>query len=114
FDMTTGDCIAFYNNTFHGSFPNLSESNRLVCIVNIVPDDLPTVYYQLNKEEQLTEEYEVTSRLFLENLKVLELGGIPASFKLLSTGPLPAVENESINSADIISRYDEYKKRIPA
>lgn len=74
-----GEATAFYNSLLHGSFSNATDTDRVSVLVNLVPENVPTVYFHLDEASNKMETYTLNAEMLFEHLPVLEKGGMPFS-----------------------------------
>jgi ectoine hydroxylase-related dioxygenase (phytanoyl-CoA dioxygenase family) len=101
--LVPGECVVFYNKTFHGSFINSTPKKRIAVIVNIVEEQAQTQYYQLNEKNKI-DVYRLDSSLLFNNLPELEKGLIPLEEKLFSNLENNYTDNSTIDSKVLISK----------
>lgn len=97
-----GNALAWHGATFHGSFPNSSEQNRISVVLVMYERKATTHYYHLNSNTQQIDIYPLTPNLLLENLPILEIGNIPNSWEKISSIPNQNIQNTQIRTSDII------------
>ncbi len=71
-----GEVILFNPATFHGSFPNNSNTDRLIITTTVIDSFAPFLYYQKESNETVTV-HELADNFFLKDLKTLAVGQTP-------------------------------------
>lgn len=72
-----GESVAFYNSLLHGSFSNVTDTERVAVLVNLVPENIPTGYFHLNEVTEQLEVYDIDAEALLKHLPDLEKGNMP-------------------------------------
>lgn len=71
-----GEVVLFNPATFHGSFPNNSNTDRLIITTTVIDGYAPFLYYQKENDETVTV-YELADNFFLKGLETLAVGQTP-------------------------------------
>ncbi len=76
--VKAGTCICFNNKTIHGSFANMGNTNRLVVVTTLFPENAKLLHHYIHdlKKPEIVTEYHISKDTFL----TLETGKHPASF----------------------------------
>jgi ectoine hydroxylase-related dioxygenase (phytanoyl-CoA dioxygenase family) len=104
-NVPAGDVLVYHNALFHASYPNTTDDNRIVVIVNYAEKDAPTFYFHKEPEKGVTELYNIDAEILVKNLPVLEKGFINDDFPFAENVPLCPVENENITPDDLVMQY---------
>jgi hypothetical protein len=76
--LRAGECVCFDNRTVHGSFPNLTPSNRLALVTTLYPAQAKLLHHYVHnpqRPEEITT-YELTAKDFFK----IKRGAPPASY----------------------------------
>lgn len=103
--VAPGNALVYHNSLFHGSYPNLTQQERLSVIVNVYQHDAPIYYFHHNGEADTTELYPLSSDILLNTLPQLEKGQLPSYFSAVDTLPANKVDNARITSQMMQERF---------
>lgn len=96
-----GQALVFGNNTFHGSFSNITAESRICALINIVEENAQTLYYHLNKKSNTTEIYPIDANGLLLHLPQLETGACLFTEAPLRSSPAPVQNQDSLTLSDL-------------
>ncbi len=77
--LRPGQAVCFYSNTFHGSFSNSTDDDRVAVLINLIPKNTETEYFHWNKSAQKIQTYSMTAKELLTSLPDLEKGKTPVT-----------------------------------
>ena len=77
-EVQKGQAVIFHPAVFHGSFPNHTDTNRIIVTATAFEKDAPFLYYQRSSESE-TEVYQLEDERFIKNLDSLTKGIAPES-----------------------------------
>ncbi len=98
--LKAGECVAFHQAVFHGSYPNLTDQSRTVLGVVVKPVETPITHY-VKKDNQILS-YEMSKESFNKMLEQIPHSEIPAEASLVSTiANIPALPT----GKDIVSQW---------
>lgn len=79
--MKKGEALVFAHSLIHGSFPNLTPSDRVAAVIACYPPDTQLWHYETSKtNETIAEQYAMTKEAFIAYVK----GAAPASGKFVT------------------------------
>jgi hypothetical protein len=104
-NVAAGNVLVYHNALFHGSYPNTTDDNRIVVIVNYTEKDAPTFYFHKEPGKGVTELYKIDAEILVKNLPVLEKGFINDDFPFVENIPLCPVQNENITHDELVMEY---------
>jgi ectoine hydroxylase-related dioxygenase (phytanoyl-CoA dioxygenase family) len=107
--LLVGDAVAFYNNTFHGSFRNCSEFDRISVVVNLKKHNDQAFYFHLNEDNKI-EKYPLTTETLFQNIEYLEKGGKPLWSQPLQTFTYDQQSNSNFNIKDLVCKSVDFKR----
>jgi len=81
FTLKAGEAIAYQQALFHGSYPNLSNIDRLACLSSIRSANAPMSYFHRISDEYI-EEYYISPEFLFRNISQLEKGISPNLFQM--------------------------------
>lgn len=99
--LLLGQAVCFYNSTFHGSFSNPTEEDRISVLINLVPKGVEAEYIHWNNRDKKLQTYLMSANELLENLPELEKGVCPTT-ELKSETAAPS----GLKKQDIISKEE--------
>jgi len=67
-NVEAGQVVLFHPALFHGSFPNVSESNRIVITAILLPANAPFLHYTQAEEVGMINQYVIEEDSFIECL----------------------------------------------
>jgi len=103
--IKAGYALFYHNRLIHGSFPNQSDKMRIVAMANTTSKEAGYVYYQKSKKQSDTVDiYKLDKDLLLSNLKLFEVGEIPAQLPYINSIPY---SDDAISEADILKKIEE-------
>jgi len=88
--LLPGEAGVFYSKTFHGSFINATENNRIAVLVNIIQEKAQPLYYHRN-EQNLIDAYPISTEEIFKYLPELEKGRLPFSKDSVDTIEAPRI-----------------------
>ncbi len=77
-----GQVLIFHPSVFHGSFPNFSQHNRIVVTATILQKNAPFLYFHQSEIKDEVKVFSLEKDTFLKDLKMLAMGGQPASTEI--------------------------------
>jgi hypothetical protein len=101
-----GEALVYHNSLFHASYPNMTEQNRISCIVSIYQKNAPLIY--CDKVNGATNIYEIDAKIFLRSLAALEQGGAPLSNTAPYQTALNPIDNSAINPSQLLQHLQHH------
>ena len=99
-DANIGEAFVFSHSLIHGSFSNMSNHNRLACVISLHPKGSKLYNYFL-KEDAILQKYEMSKEAFIKYIK----GGPPSFGKL--------IEEQKFNLSKISKKeYFQLKQKV--
>src|SRR5690554_2353425 len=100
-----GEAAFFYNSTFHCSFINSTDEDRVAVLLNIAPKNMKKIYF--HQDGNHVEKYEMDTVQLYERLHLLEKGELPHGLRLLERAPYEQPDNTSIDADLLIRKLTE-------
>ncbi len=101
-EVKKGQVLLFHPAVFHGSFPNNTNSNRIIVTATVLPSQAPFLYYDISKTQaDAINIHHLNDDIFLENLHAMAYGNTPG---VPSQGSLP-YQHKHIEAEEILSHY---------
>ncbi len=100
FNMQAGEALVYKQALFHGSFPNNSDSSRVVMLSSIREKTGEWLYYQKrsnDKGDGMVDAYAMDTKTFLHQLPAYEKGSDPAGIPIASSFANSRLSTFSIN-----------------
>ncbi|MCO5233297.1 MAG: phytanoyl-CoA dioxygenase family protein [Chitinophagales bacterium] len=109
-----GEANFFYTSTFHCSFINSTDEDRVAVLLNIIPKNQQTLYFHKNGDE--VEKYKMSTRQLYERLHLLEKGEAPAGLDLVEKIENVQDDNVQIDANTLIHHLtkENSKRGLPA
>lgn len=109
-----GEAAFFYNSTFHCSFINSTDEDRVAVLINIIPKGHQKIYS--HQRGDFLEQYAISTSGLYENLHLLEKGLVPENMQLLDSRPYTQIKNSIINADMLIAKLSEIRavSKLPA
>ncbi len=103
-ELKAGEAFVYTQALFHGSFPNISDQDRLAIVFTIIQDDIDMEYFhtndQLTKSKEI-DEYQLSSDIILKQLHLLEKGFPPKNISAINRIKYRPVNFDKIDSKDL-------------
>jgi hypothetical protein len=103
-----GQMLVYHPALFHGSFPNNSNADRSVVLINLLQKDAPLRYYHLRPTNEV-EVYTLSKKALMSDLPLMANGGLPIGLSLVEIQPLNQPDNAGITSKDLYKHYQRNK-----
>lgn len=100
FSMLAGEALIYKQALFHGSFPNNSDSNRVVMLSSIMEKTGEWLYYQKRSDDKgngMVDAYAMDTKTFLHQLPAYEKGSDPAGIPIARSFASHRLSTFSIN-----------------
>ncbi len=105
-----GEAALFYTATFHCSFINSTDENRVAALLNIVPKGSQNIY--CHKNGSTVEKYAINALQLYERLHLLEKGEVPEGLNLLEKGSYSQIDNKEINTDLLIEKITKVRSDL--
>jgi hypothetical protein len=76
-EIKRGQVLLFHPAVFHGSFPNLTDQNRVILTATITHVNAPFLYYHQEENSSDTEIYQLDNDAYLRDLKTISMKARP-------------------------------------